>query len=102
MAITAGRTSTTYQTLASSYETAFEATAPAGSGSDGNPVRLFKVTSGTGAVMAKRTRFSGKVTEHLIDDGDFEELGDFPNGVIKLELKYVSGSGTAKWSDVVP
>lgn len=102
MALTSGPSSTTFQTCASSYETAFEASAPAGSGSDGSPVRLFTVSSGAGAVLAERTTFSGAVTEHLIPDGESKELGSFPNGVRKLRLKYVSGSGTACWDSTIP
>lgn len=101
MAVTAGRSSLTAQTIASSYETCFQANAPNGSGSNGSPVRLFTLHAAGETITVKYTRFGGQVGEMIVPADKDRQVGHFPAGITKLEAKSASGTGTLVWEDTL-
>lgn len=101
MAVTAGRSTLTAQTVGSSYETVFEASAPTGAGSNGSPVGLFTFTGAVEAQTLEITRFGGQLTEYPLASGATKQFGCFRGGIVKVRCKSTSGAGTLLWEDTI-
>lgn len=97
MAVTPGRYSVTAQTVASSYETIFEATAPSGSGSNGAPVHIMTFHAAGEAITVEVTRFGGQVSEMLVPASADRQAAGVPGPIVKVRAKSATGTGTLVW-----
>lgn len=101
MAVTPGRASVTAQTIASSYETLFSASGPAGAGSGGPPIKGVTFHAAGETITVRTTRFGGLTSEMIVPADKDRTLYGLPSPFIKLEAKSASGTGTLCWEDIL-